>query len=264
MKLCPTRLPKRPPGLHGSWPRLHAASWGSVSRSHHSFPCLAPVDIVIWGPCPGLGCVIRAGVLQTAHRARVSGREPSLPRGQRSPPLAGSPGACLPPAWQSFLPPPQEMQAELPLLLEAQVSHPGCLSEPCLLRGKPQERSGEPTWMAMGTILLTRFLYSKQMGAARNCSVQGSVLLASMPSSSSKSTMKMFPCCRKREKMGPNQCRPEKGPGMRPGGRDGSSRGPSLSGAEVCGSLCPAQRLHHKVREWQCPSAFAVLKSPAP
>lgn len=51
--------------------------------------------------------------------------------------------------------------------------------------------------MAMGTILLARFLYSKQMGAARNWSVQGSVLLASMPSSSSKSTMKMFPCCRR-------------------------------------------------------------------
>lgn len=56
----------------------------------------------------------------------------------------------------------------------------------------------------MGTILLARFLYSKQMGAARNCRVQGSVLLASIPSSRSKSTMKMFPCCGRQEEMCPH------------------------------------------------------------
>lgn len=72
----------------------------------------------------------------------------------------------------------------------------------------------------MGTILLARFLYSKQMGAARNCRVQGSVLLASMPSSSLKSTMKMFPCCRKPEKICPNECQLGMDPRMRPIGRD--------------------------------------------
>lgn len=84
-----------------------------------------------------------------------------------------------------------------------------------------ENRVGQPTWMAMGTILLARFLYSKQTGAARNCRVQGSVLLASMPSSSSKSTMKMFPCCRRQEEIGPNRFQPEMDPRFRPRGRDG-------------------------------------------
>lgn len=41
------------------------------------------------------------------------------------------------------------------------------------------------TWIAIGTIFFSKFLYNKQIGAAKYCTVHGSVLLTSIPSRSS-------------------------------------------------------------------------------
>lgn len=202
----------------------------------------------------------------------ISGRGAlSASRGQPSPLLTGSPKFLFfLSTWQSFsfrhpLPAPGRRKAEW----RFRWRHPKNLppSSGCRGQSRPgKEQGGQPTWMAMGTILLARFLYSKQMGAARNCRVQGSVLLASMPSSSSKSTMKMFPCCRSQEEIWLHQFQPEVDPRTRPRGRERRLQRPLASDqSSECtllfsdsGLICiqSVQRLcwiSGNVKEWQGP-----------
>lgn len=276
MKLCLplTQIAPRPPplllvetrarghvkaasqGWPGSWSQ---ASWcfsvASPSSSSPSFTCLAPAGVLIWGPGQD------AGLWGTMHHARAGPPQSTsacqgfhkcilgngalslswtaLPTAGRRPQVLVFPVQLRRCEAQQPLPPGGLAGATQEIPPQALAAKEGATQE--------RSRAGRPTWMAMGTILLARFLYSKQMGAARNCSVQGSVLLASMPSSSSKSTMKMFPCFRRQEEIHPNQFQAETDPRVSPRGREGGSGGPwQLSGVQnLQFSRPPAQRLMH-------------------